>query len=137
MIRVGYKYKARFVKRFQTKNGTAISVNIGDKIKDSDGQYWNVRLVMWNDVEDLFDEDYVMLHRIDGISASQNDDGRIFYEVTGAFGKTSDTFGSGDRGIEPRQYAAARPAPAGRRESRDAPSGYTPDDDISLPFDLD
>lgn len=134
MIRVGYKYKAKFIKRFDTKNGTAISANIGDKIKDGD-KYWNVRLVMFNDISDLYDEDYVMIHRIDSIGASQNDEGRVFYEIVGAFGKTTDSFGESSRG----DYDAGRARPAaGRRESRDPPpANYVPDDDISLPFDLD
>lgn len=69
MPRVGstFKYKVKYVRHFQTKNGTATSFSISEKISGSmPTQYQSYSFVVWADIK-IKDDDFVHILSIDSI----------------------------------------------------------------------
>lgn len=114
MIRVGWKYTAKFVKHRTTSQGTPLTeCQIGCKVKDGvDAQgkplYWNVRLTIWKGLN-ISDGDTLVLDGIAGIEPRMYD-GKMYYDAV----VTAHTE-AGDRPAKPP----------------------VSDDDISLPFSLE
>lgn len=117
MIKTGFKFTAKFVKHRDTQAGQVTDFQIGDKVKDSaDDQgkprYWNMRVTIWDGLK-MSDGDTVVLDAIQSVEAREYD-GKTYYDMVAKchVGEAND-----------------------RRDTQAKPT--VPDDDISLPFDLD
>lgn len=117
MIKVGFRYTAKYVKDRETQSGSITEFQIGDKVKNAEENgrpvYWNVRCTVWGGMK-VCDGDEVVIDSIQSIEARQYN-GKTYYDM----GVTAHCNGQQDN-----RTAAQKPA-------------GTPDESISLPFDLD
>ena len=84
MIRTGFKFTAKFVKRRDTQTGQVTDFQIGDKVKDSADEqgkprYWNLRVTVW-DGPNINDGDQVVLDAIQSIEAREYN-GKTYYDM--------------------------------------------------------
>lgn len=126
MPRVGstFKYKVKYVRHFQTKNGTATSFSISEKISGSmPTQYQSYSFVVWDNL-DIIDGDSVNILSIDSIKVNGRN-GKLYVNLSGTVQVLkSDT----------AQYAEEQP-PAFVPQA-EPPKNDDGSDPWKLPFDI-
>jgi hypothetical protein len=69
MIKVGYKYKVKYVNHKEISGGQITSLSIGEKIKGSNpAQFQNYSLTIWDNI-DLMDGDDVKILTIESVES--------------------------------------------------------------------
>ena len=114
MIKVGFKYRVKYVKDRETRSGSITEFQIGDKIKPATPEsespgYWNMRVTVWGGLT-VSDGDTIVIDSIQSIEAREYQ-GKTFHDMTATCH------------VDGAQTPKPTPPPVD-------------DSDISLPFDL-
>ncbi len=132
MIRVGYKYPVKFVKKRVVKGKTITNFSLSSKVKNSTPtSYQNYQFTVWKNI-DLEDGDHVLLKTLDSVSANTYN-GKTYQNISGTVEiiKIDHT----ETGYAEEDAPMPTPAPEPEKPVED-PGFFPADDETALPFDL-